>query len=446
MRRPIKYKTKRAARNRLIAVVAASVLGVGVIGGAMAAALLTTGEDAPGTGVPTQTESSFPFTDTDTDPTDTDPTDTDPTDTDLTDTDPIDTDPIDTDPIDTDPIDTDPIDTDPVDTEPTDTDTTVSDDPGTDPGSGSVSSTENYRGGYLDLSDYPTVSALRDAADALYAQGYTAVMVEMKYDNGKLAYRSSVEEAKTYGANPTIAALTAEEIVDALHEAGLYVTARVCALRDDIAVKGNTAAALMNVAGFRYSDGASRWISVYSEDGTDYILALLSELQRAGVDEIMLRHYALPADTGTTAPKYDPNVSKTAAVESFISRVDALLSDTALNLEMDAVTIVEGGNSTQGIRCEALSAYAASVTADITLSNLYDGMVIGGKTIADVDADVAQTVKTVMLALETSALNIRPLLELTGDSAKDAAQIAVAQSLGCGAYQMIARVLSMNEK
>ena len=76
----------------------------------------------------------------------------------------------------------------------------------------------------------------------------------------------------------------------------------------------------------------------------------------------------------------------------------------------------------------------------------YDGMTIGGKTIADVDADPAKTVETVLSALDASALNIRPLLELTGNAAKDAAQVAAAQNKGYGAYQMTERVISMTEK
>ena len=99
-----------------------------------------------------------------------------------------------------------------------------------------------------------------------------------------------------------------------------------------------------------------------------------------------------------------------------------------------------------GIDCSGYGAIADSITADITLSNLRDGMTIGGKTIADVDADPAKTVETVLSALDQSALNIRPLLELTGNASKDAAQIAAVQNKGYGAYQMTERVISMTEK
>ena len=437
MRRPVKYKTRQAAKNRMIAAAVSTVLGVGVIGGAAAAVLLNRDDDGiDGIGSGTDTQSATPVitdtvngTDDTAGSTEDIGTETEP----LTETEAV-----------TEAV-TEPATEPPVVTEPTPAETEP---PTQQQGTqvGDVTTLKNYKGGYLDLSDYPTIGELKTAAEALKADGYTAVMVELKYDNGKLAYKSDVAEAKEYGANPSVAAQKLDDIVDTLHDAGLYVTGRVCALRDDLAAKGNSDAALMNTAGFRYSDGASRWISVYSEEGQDYVLSLLSEMKSAGVDEIMLRDYALPADAGTTAPKYETSVAKSDAVKTFLDRVDSTLSGTALNLELDAVTIVSGGDETMGIDCSALGSIADSITADITLSNLRDGMTVGGKTIADVDADPAKTVETVLSALDASALNIRPLLELTGNTAKDAAQITVALNKGYGAYQMTERVVSMTEK
>ncbi len=442
MRRPVKYKTRQAARNRMIGMITASVLGVAVIGGASAAVLLSRGDDGID-GVGTGTGGIVPsVTDTEELPVGTD-TDGVSADTQVPVTDvPTETLPV------TEPV-TEPVTQPPETAAPTVTDAPAAEEteqtPAVTPGK-DVATTKNYKGGYLDLSDYLTASELEGAAKKLRADGYTAVMVELKYDNGKLAYKSSVEEAKDFGANPSVAAQELDDIVDILHDAGLYVTGRVCALRDDLAAKGNTDAALMNTAGFRYSDGASRWISVYSEAGQDYILALLSEMQRAGVDEIMLRDYALPADAGTTSPKYDTSVSKTDAVKTFLGRVDSTLSGTALNLEMDVATIAAGKDDTMGIDCSAFGTIADSITADMTLSNLRDGMTVGGKTIADVDADPAKTVETLLAAIDASPLNIRPLFELTGNASHDAAQIAAAQNRGYGAYQMTERVISMTEK
>ncbi len=441
MRRPVKYKTKQAQKQRLITIICASVLGVGVIGGAAAAIAMTRDDGTVPTGGTTDTVLSDTV-DSDTLSGDT----TEP----LSDTVGTDT----TEPAadTTLPVTDAETETELPATEEQTVPVTVAPVVTEDKASGGntavidVATTKNYKGGYLDLSDYATTAVLKKAADALKTDGYTAVMVELKYDNGKLAYKSDVAAAKEFGANPSVAAMPLDDIVDTLHGAGLYVTGRVCALRDDLAAKGNSDAALLNTAGFRYSDGASRWISVYSEAGQDYVLDLLKEMKDAGVDEIMLRDYALPADAGTTAPAYDKNVTKESAVGTFIGRVETALSGAALNLEMDAVTIAAGKDATMGIDCEALAKYSDSITADITLSNMKDGMTVGGKTIKDVDADPKKTVEAVLSALDASALNIRPLFELTGDASVDAAQIAAAQNRGYAAYQMTAPVVRMSEK
>lgn len=452
MRRPVKYKRRQAARNRMIAVITASVLGVAVIGGASAAIMMSRDDEGiEGIGTGSGTDSAKPVI-TDTVTPDTVMTDTVSdtagdtesidisTDTMAAVTEPV-TEPA---PLETEPPQTEPV-TQPPETEPIPVETKPA---GETPSVvvGDVSTLKNYRGGYLDLADYPTKGELKTAAAKLRADGYTAVMVELKYDNGKLAYQSNVKEAKEWGANPTVAALDLKTIVDTLHGEGLYVTGRVCALRDDLAAKGNSAAALMNTAGFRYSDGASRWISVYSTEGQNYVLSLLGEMKNAGVDEIMLRDFALPGDAGTTAPKYDSAISKTDAVGTFLGRIDNALSGASLNLELDALTIAAGNDSTRGIEWTKVHAVADSITADITLSNLRDGMTIGGKTIADVDADPAKTVDTILTVIEGSASNIRPLLELTGNAAKDAAQVTAVKNRGYDAYQMTERVISMTEK
>ncbi|MBQ3065913.1 MAG: hypothetical protein IJC98_06730 [Clostridia bacterium] len=439
MRRPVKYKVKQAQKQRLIVMIASAVLGVGVVGGAIAAVVMT--RDEPNvpketTDFVSDTESADTVQTTD----EIQDTGTEADSVSENDTDAV-TEP-DTVTTPADGTDTVPLDSDDA-TEPTET----AEDPVTPPSPViDVTSTKNYKGGYLDLSDYTTTSELQTAAAALKTAGYTAVMVELKYDNGKLAYRSEVKEADDYGANPSVAALTLPDIVKVLHGEGLYITARVCAMRDDLAAKGNANAALMNTAGFRYSDGTSRWISVYSDEGKAYITALLTEMCDAGVDEIMLREYALPSNAATTAPAKDANASETDAVMTFVAEIRDLLGSKALNLEIDLETIVSGADAERGIDCERLSVYSDSITADITVSNLRDGMIIGGKTIEDVDRDPAKTVEIVLSALDVSALNIRPLLELTGNDATDAAQIAIAQHKGYGAYQMSAPVIGMNEK
>ncbi|MBQ7982585.1 MAG: hypothetical protein IJ302_03375, partial [Clostridia bacterium] len=161
---------------------------------------------------------------------------------------------------------------------------------------------------------------------------------------------------------------------------------------------------------------------------------------------VMLRDFALPADAGTTAPKHEVSTGRFETVESFVKRISTECAGLSLNLEIDVETLAAGSDDETYINCEALAPYTDSITADITLSNLRDGMSIGGKTIADVDADPAKTVDTVLSALDGVALNIRPLIELTGNASVDAAQIAAAQNRGYGAYQMTARVISMTEK
>ncbi len=454
MRRPIKYKANTARRNRMLMIAGAAAAAVIIIGGTTTAVLLNRGEknpdDIPVGGTPavhdTTPQSSTPITDEKTSSVTTPTTDGT--------SEPIVTEPKETEP----PVsDTEAPNTESSDSKETtqpqgsdinltakDTDSSSE----TPPVAAEVGTVTNYRGGFLALADYPTKGDLELAAKTLRDAGYTAVMIELKYDNGKLSYLSGLETAAAYGANPSVAAHSLTDIVTVLHDAGLYVTGRVCALRDDLAAKGDASAALMNASGFRYSDGASRWLSVYESAGQDYIIALLKEIKDAGVDEVVLRDFGLPADIGTTAPAYSESITKTDAVTSFIQRIDAEVPGLTLSLEMDALTVVNGKNDTAGIDVKKLSTLADSITADVTLSSLRMDMKIGNYTVKDPQMEPGLAVESVINALKEAddgTLHIRPLLEISADQT-NTVQIDICKMNGYDAYQMIERVVRMTEK
>ena len=419
MRRPIKYKAYIARRNRIALIATTTVLAIGIIGGTAAAIASSRAKD------PNPVETTPEIVDT----------------TDVITTEPITTEPITTEPIDT-TVTTEEIttpsaesETEPVTEEITEVETEELIPPSID--LSEVGTVKNYRGGTLDLTNYSTLDDLAAAAKKLHGQGYTAVMLDLKLDNGKLAYLSEVAEAETYGANPDVAAHKLGDIVDVLHKEGLYVTARVSLFRDDIAAKANGAAALMNVSGFRYSDGASRWLSVYSIAAKNYVYALISEIGNAGVNEITMRNIGLPANAGTKEPAYSEDITKEEAVIGFISWMRAKLPHVTFNLELDALTIANGGDEVRGINVAALAACVDSITADLTLANLGKSLTVGDKTISNVYADPKATVELLLSAIDTSKLPIRPMLEATNSAATNKALIRLCSDKGYEAYQMV---------
>ncbi len=309
-----------------------------------------------------------------------------------------------------------------------------------------VSSYENYHGAYLNLSKYLTVNELRSAAKGLKSSGYTAVMIDLKYDNGRLSYVSAVQNAVDYGANPAVASLNIADVIDALHEEGLYVTGRLCAFRDDVAAQADMDIALMNESGYRYSDGTSRWISVYSEKGCQYILELIREVYAHGIDEIMLRHFGLPDAADEKIQNSDQNAFD--AVTAFVKKIKSSMPDLQLNLELPAASVASVKSDTTGIDINTLKNHCDSITADLTVSNLKSGDNILGVTVKDPLSNSSATVRELTEAFLslTDEYSIRPLVEWTGDEEADSELKKSLEQIGYDAYQLIDPISDIVEK
>ncbi len=310
-----------------------------------------------------------------------------------------------------------------------------------------VSSYENYQGAYLNLSKYLTINELRTAAKGLSDEGYTAVMIDLKYDNGRLSYVSSVQSAADYGANPTVASLNISDVIEALHGEGLYITGRLCAFRDDVAAQADMDIALMNESGYRYSDGTSRWISVYSEKGCQYILELIREVYAHGIDEIMLRQFGLP-DSSDEKIQTEENQTAYEAVTAFIKKIRTSMPDLQLNLELPAAAVASLKSDTTGIDIEVLKAQCDSITADFTISNLKNGDSILGVTVTDPTSNPDKTVKELSEAFLSLAddYSIRPLVEWSGEEKSDTALKEALEQIGYENYQMIDPTADIVEK
>lgn len=297
----------------------------------------------------------------------------------------------------------------------------------------------DYRGGWLDLRDYPTKKALSDAAEKLRESGYTAVTVDFKRAGGMLGYASAVSDAKTYGALDESSALTVSEIVKILHEADLFVTGRFSVFRDDCFAKKNSAPdVLMNEKGFRYSDGASRWASVQSKDKAwAYMLSLLEEIGKSGVDEVLFSDFGLPGDNGTTAYVLSDPTGYMDAPAAFLSEAVKKLPGTAVSFAVDAQTLLSGTDTARGYEIAQLAKLSPEFTVLLRTDVLSDGMKLGSVTLANVETDPAAAVSAALNALKNTKYSVRPQMTLTGKAKNDRAQTAAASGFGTGVFQFV---------
>ena len=137
------------------------------------------------------------------------------------------------------------------------------------------------------------------AAQAVSAAGGNALVVEMKNEYGRLAWRSSSDLAAALGVNAADDSVA--RAVSALAEEGeLYLVARVVCFRDQALAGAGVGGPLTTLGGnIWYDRQGLRWVSPADERAAGYLAGLCLELAEMGFDEILLDCFGYP-DFGET--------------------------------------------------------------------------------------------------------------------------------------------------
>jgi hypothetical protein len=143
-------------------------------------------------------------------------------------------------------------------------------------------------GGVLRAVEVSLDSLLAGTAQAeLEAAGGNAILLNMKDEQGNLAYVSSLELAKNAGASG--ADLAVNQAIAALKEDGVYLVARMDCFRDPMLPNYDPSLAIHTNSGYRWADpDGLRWASPTNAQVRDYLAAVAAELAQLGFDEIVL--------------------------------------------------------------------------------------------------------------------------------------------------------------
>ena len=207
---------------------------------------------------------------------------------------------------------------------------------------------------YLQAVQLPR-TALYDgtAAQQAAAAGGSAVLFDMKADDGTLGYISNLEIAKAAGVSASDPALNAA--IQALCQEDLYTIARVSCFRDQTTPRQLNRLSIKTNSGYNWTDERKlRWLSPTNEEVQQYIAGICAELAALGFDEIVLDNAAYPTAGNLHYIKkgsaYDAAQFSTV-VAGFYAQVRTALAaypEVKLSIVTDAETAAAGANATSG--------------------------------------------------------------------------------------------------
>lgn len=148
------------------------------------------------------------------------------------------------------------------------------------------------------LSAQKINSKLEEAIALIDRTELNAIVVDIKSDYGSISYKMNCPTAKDAGAlSATITDVDA--FLSRLHEKGIYVIARVVAMKDPVIGKSRPDLCIPKTDGSLYKDNSGyTWLNPYSDEAWDYIIDVCKACAESGFDEVNLDYIRFPTDKG----------------------------------------------------------------------------------------------------------------------------------------------------
>ena len=179
-------------------------------------------------------------------------------------------------------------------------------------------------------------------------QGHTAIILELKAENGTLSYQSQNEMAIAYG---TISeqAVDLGEIAKAITDAGLLPIAYISTLKDATAphVSKDNSYAYSTSLETNWLDnsvslGGKPWLNPYMDNARNYIRDISVEINQAGFDTILLDNVMFPDKNTQKMNTIKTSPDRDSILNQLVSEVQDAVPDATVIRVIDVVDAATG--------------------------------------------------------------------------------------------------------
>jgi hypothetical protein len=178
---------------------------------------------------------------------------------------------------------------------------------------------------------------LRESALSLIADTeLNSLVIDLKDDMGRVAFRSETPLATEIGAQKTLTIKNMSALVGNLHEKGIYLIARIVVFKDDPLVMAKPELAIRTAGGAIWRDREGlAWSNPYSKTARDYNIDLAVEAARAGFDEIQFDYVRFPDAPGLAYSTPNTEENRVAAISGFLNEARKRLTPYNVFLAAD---------------------------------------------------------------------------------------------------------------
>lgn len=184
-----------------------------------------------------------------------------------------------------------------------------------------------------------------------------AVVFDIKDYSGNVAYRVAVPQAKQYGA-VRLMIRDVDGLVNRLHEAGMYVIARITVFQDPVLAEARPDLAVHRVsklpkeprgpltkATLWLDRKGLAWIDPASRPVWEYVLAIAKDALGHGVDEVNFDYIRFPSDGDLNDmyfPAWDGKTPKREVIRNFFGYLRRELAGARISADLFGLATVNG--------------------------------------------------------------------------------------------------------
>lgn len=141
------------------------------------------------------------------------------------------------------------------------------------------------------------------------------IVIDIKSDSGYITYEMDYDVAKEIGATSNTLG-DIKEFVKMCKDHGIYLIARIVALKDPILAEGKPELALKNQDGSVFRDNSGlAWVNPYKKEVWDYLLEVSKKTAEAGFDEINYDYIRFSTDKGMSSVDFGEEADEMTRIE-----------------------------------------------------------------------------------------------------------------------------------
>ncbi len=219
---------------------------------------------------------------------------------------------------------------------------------------------ETIKGIYMTVSTYANEERRNALLDQMIASGGNALTIDIEHSGGQLAFIPKNEQLLEL--NPGKDTIDLKEMVETLHDKGIYVIARDVVFNDPYMNRRKPEWRIKDRWGGLWGGEGNLWLDPSKPGAQNYNLMVIQELVEAGVDEIQLDYIRFPS----TVLHYldfhfdEENFNRGDIITDFLKKAYAITQEANVELGVDVFGAAIWGNvdwKIVGQNIEQLSPY-----------------------------------------------------------------------------------------